>query len=57
MSGAVVGEDAVVVDSVVGPSAVVGRSAHLVGVTLGDEATVGAGGRLENERVDCAVNV
>lgn len=57
MSGAVVGEDAVVVDSVVGPSAVVGRSAHLHGVTLGDEATVGAGGRLEGERVDCAVNV
>ncbi|HEU4512615.1 MAG TPA: NDP-sugar synthase [Nocardioidaceae bacterium] len=57
LSGAVVGEDAVVVDSVLGPSAVVGRSAHLVGVTLGDEATVGAGGRLENERVDCAVNV
>jgi mannose-1-phosphate guanylyltransferase len=57
MSGAVVAQDAVVVDSVVGPSAVVGRSAHLRGVTLGDEATVGAGGRLENERVDCAVNV
>lgn len=56
MSGAVVGEDAVVVDSVVGPSAVVGRAAHLHGVTLGDEATVGAGGRLEDLRVDCAVN-
>jgi mannose-1-phosphate guanylyltransferase len=57
MSGAVVGEDAVVEDSVVGPSAVVGRSAHLQEVTLGDEATVAAGGRLEDERVDCAVNV
>ena len=56
MSGAVVGEDAVVVDSVVGPSAVVGRAAHLHGVTLGDEATVAAGGRLEDLRVDCAVN-
>ena len=56
MSGAVVGEDAVVVDSVVGPSAVVGRAAHLDGVTLGDEATVGAGSRLEDVRVDCAVN-
>ncbi|HEX6246441.1 MAG TPA: NDP-sugar synthase [Nocardioidaceae bacterium] len=57
MSGAVVSEDAVVVDSVVGPSAVVGRSAQLHAVTLGDEATVSAGGRLESERVDCAVNV
>lgn len=57
MSGAVVGEDAVVVDSVLGPSAVVGRSAYLRAVTLGDEATVGAGGRLEDVRVDCAVNV
>lgn len=56
MAGAVVGEDAVVVDSVVGPSAVVGRAAHLHGVTLGDEATVAAGGRLEDLRVDCAVN-
>jgi len=57
MSGAVIGQDAVVLDSVVGPSAVVGRSAHLTGVTLGDEATVAAGGRLEQVRVDCAVNV
>jgi mannose-1-phosphate guanylyltransferase len=57
LSGAVVGEGAVVVDSVVGPSAVVGRSVHLRSVTLGDEATVGAGGRLEDVRVDCAVNV
>jgi mannose-1-phosphate guanylyltransferase len=57
MTGAVVSEDAVVVDSVVGPSAVVGRSAHLHEVTLGDEATVAAGGRLEDQRVDCAVNV
>jgi mannose-1-phosphate guanylyltransferase len=57
MSGAVVGEDAVIVDSVVGPSAVVGRSAHLGQVTLGDEATVAAGGRLEDVRIDCAVNV
>lgn len=57
MSGAVVGEDAVVLDSVVGPSAVVGRSAQLSQVTLGDEATVAAGGRLEDMRVDCAVNV
>jgi mannose-1-phosphate guanylyltransferase len=56
MAGAVVGTDAVVVDSVVGPSAVVGRSAQLRSVTLGDEATVGAGGRLEEVRVDCAVN-
>jgi ADP-glucose pyrophosphorylase len=53
----VVNEDAVVVDSVVGPSAVVGRAAHLREVTLGDEATVGAGGRLEDVRVECAVNV
>ncbi len=57
MSGAVVSEDAVVVDSVVGPQAVVGRSAQLLEVTLGDEATVAAGGRLEDMRVDCAVNV
>jgi len=57
MSGAVVREDAVVVDSVVGPSAVVGRSAHLREVTLGDEATVGAGSRLEDVRIGCAVNV
>jgi len=57
MSGAVVREDAVVVDSVVGPSAVVGRSAQLHEVTLGDEATVGAGSRLEDVRIDCAVNV
>ncbi len=57
LSGAVVGEDAVVVDSVVGPSAVVGRSAYLREVTLGDEATVSAGGRLEDVKVDCAVNV
>ena len=57
MSGAVISEDAVVVDSVIGPQAVVGRSAHLHEVTLGDEATVAAGGRLEDVRLDCAVNV
>jgi mannose-1-phosphate guanylyltransferase len=57
MAGAVVAEDALVVDSVIGPDAVVGRAARLTGVTLGDEATVSAGGRLEAERVDCAVQV
>ena len=32
-------------------------SAAKAGYAVGDEATVGAGGRLEDVRVDCAVNV
>jgi carbonic anhydrase/acetyltransferase-like protein (isoleucine patch superfamily) len=54
MADAEVGEDALVVDSVVGPRALVGAGAALVGVTVGDDGSVPPGGRPPpGTRVEC----
>jgi mannose-1-phosphate guanylyltransferase len=58
MSNAVVEEDAVVLDSVVGPGARVGRGAYLQAVTLGDDAVVTEAATLEpGTRVGCGAIV